>query len=202
VSRAAEVSCLAIRMKSVHARAGLAWCPGLRAFRPHVGAALRDEQDKGSASTRRTTKQIGTAGELLVQYRLLELGVDIARPTTDAGIDVVFCSPATGPAMTVQVKTVERAMPPGGTGRHAIGWNLPHHTPAQLLAFHYLEQDLVWLFTAAEARRVAQQRSPKDVRRLYWYTDLTMRQRDGVPLIQSDMDKYLLFARAPVLFPR
>ena len=155
-----------------------------------------------SLSTRRTTQHIGAAGELLVQYRLLKLGIDSARLTTDSGIDLVVYSPATGSATTVQVKTVERAMPSGGTGRHAIGWNFPHDTPAQLLAFTYLEQDLVWLFTAAEARRVAQQRSPKDVRRLYWYTDLTMRQRDGVPLIQSDMDKYLLSVRAPILFPR
>jgi len=160
------------------------------------------DQDVGSLSTKRTTQHIGAAGELLVQYRLLKLGVDSARLTTDAGIDLVVYSPATGAATTVQVKTVERAMPAGGSGRHAIGWNFPHDTPAQLLAFTYLEDDLVWLFTALEARKVAQQRSPRDIRRLYWYTDLTMRQRDGVPLIQSDMEKYLLSARAPVLFPR
>ena len=159
-------------------------------------------QDVDGLLTRRTTQHIGAAGELLVQYRLLKLGIDSARLTTDSGIDLVVYSPATGAATTVQVKTVERAMPAGGTGRHAIGWNFPHDTPAQILAFTYLQEDLVWFFTAAEARRIAQQRSPKDVRRLYWYTDLTMRQRDGVPLIQSDMDKYLLSVRAPVLFPR
>ena len=160
------------------------------------------DEHAGSLSTRRTTQHIGAAGELLVQYQLLKLGIDSARLTTDAGIDLVVYSPATGSATTVQVKTVERATPAGGTGRQAIGWNFPHDTPARLLAFTLLEKDLVWLFTAVEARRVAQQRSPKDVRRLYWYTDLTMRQRDGVPLIQSDMEKYLLSLRAPVLFPR
>ena len=92
--------------------------------------------------------------------------------------------------MTVQVKTVERATPADGTGWQAIGRNFPHDTPAQLLAVTLLEDDLVWLFTAAEARRVAQQRSPREVRHLYWYTDLSMRQRDSVPFIQLDMAKY------------
>ena len=32
-----------------------------------------------------TTQHIGAAGELLVQYRLLKLGIDSARLTTDAG---------------------------------------------------------------------------------------------------------------------
>lgn len=50
-------------------------------------------------------------------------------------------------------------------------------------------------------KKIAQQRSPKDVRRVYWYTDESTPQRDGVPLKQSDMDGYLLSARAPALFP-
>jgi hypothetical protein len=53
-----------------------------------------------------TTHHIGAAGELLVQYRLLKLGIDSARLTTDAGVDLVVYSPATGRATTVQVKTV------------------------------------------------------------------------------------------------
>ncbi|WP_162237139.1 hypothetical protein, partial [Frondihabitans sp. Leaf304] len=141
---------------------------------------------------RRTTQHIGAAGELLVQYQLLKLGIDSARLTTDSGIDLVVYAPATSSATTVQIKTVERATPAGGTGRHAIGWNFPHDTTAQLLAFTFLEEDVVWLFTAAEAQKLAQQRSPKDVRRLYWYTDDTMTQRNGVPLLQRDVDPYLL----------
>jgi len=34
----------------------------------------------------KTTLQIGSAGELLVQYKLLKNGVDSAAVTTDSGI--------------------------------------------------------------------------------------------------------------------
>ena len=138
---------------------------------------------------------------MLVQYQLLKLGIDSARLTTDAGIDLVAYAPATGAATTMQVKTVERSTPAGGRGRMAIGWNFPHDTPAQLLAFTSLEADRVWLFTTAEARQVAQQHTSGGVRRLYWYTDQSTTQREGVPLLQSDMDRYLLQDRAPKLFP-
>jgi hypothetical protein len=80
--------------------------------------------DADSLLTRRTTQHIGAAGELLVQYRLLKLGVDSARLTTDSGIDLVVYSPATGSATTVQVKTVDRAAPDGmrsvGTSRTTL----------------------------------------------------------------------------------
>ncbi|KIQ02452.1 hypothetical protein RU06_14735 [Curtobacterium flaccumfaciens] len=136
-----------------------------------------------------------------MQYQLLKLGIDSARLTTDAGIDLVVYAPRTGAATTVQVKTVERSTPAGGRGRMAIGWNFPHGTPAQLLAFTALEADQVWLFTAAEARQVAQQHTAGGVRRLYWYTDASTPQREGIPLLQVDMDRYLLHERAPRLFP-
>jgi len=40
-----------------------------------------------------STAKIGRAGELLVQYRLLLLGIDSAPMTTDAGIDLVAYAP-------------------------------------------------------------------------------------------------------------
>jgi hypothetical protein len=150
---------------------------------------------------RRTTQHIGAAGELLVQYQLLKLGIDSARLTTDAGIDLVAYAPATGAATTMQVKTVERSTPAGGRGRLAIGWNFPHNTPAQLLAFTSLEADRVWLFTTAEAQEVAQQHTAGGLRRLYWYTDPLTPQRKGVPLLQTDMERFLLNGRASELFP-
>jgi hypothetical protein len=151
---------------------------------------------------RRTTQHIGAAGELLLQYQLLKMGIDSARLTTDAGIDLVVYSPASGAATTVQVKTVERSTPSGGRGRLAIGWNFPHDTPAQVLAFTLLETDQVWLFRVREAQQIAQQHTSSGVRRLYWYTDLETPQQEGVPLLQSDMENFLLAARAPVFFPR
>lgn len=38
---------------------------------------------------KKTTQQIGAAGELLVQYKLLKLGIDSSAMTTDSGIDLV-----------------------------------------------------------------------------------------------------------------
>ncbi len=64
-----------------------------------------------------------------------------------------------------------------------------------------LERDLVWLFTRAQARATAQQHTEKGARRLYWYTDLSIPQRDGVPIIETDVDQYLLERQAPLLFP-
>lgn len=144
-----------------------------------------------------TTQHIGAAGELLVQYRLLKLGIDSARMTTDAGIDLVVYSPVRSEAVTVQVKTVERAMPAGGTGKLAIGWNFPHGCPAQMLAAVSLDEDKVWLFTIGEAQALAQQHSNSGTRRLYWYTDEAV---GAQARRQSEMSDYLLEARADPLF--
>lgn len=151
----------------------------------------------------RNPLHIGAGGELLVQYQLLKLGIDSARLTTDAGIDLVVYAPGAREATTVQVKAVDRATPAGGgNGKMAIGWNFQDDTPAQVLAFVLLERDLVWLFTRAQARATAQQHTDKGVRRLYWYTDLSIRKRpDGSPLIETDLNQYLLDQQAPRLFP-
>jgi hypothetical protein len=63
-----------------------------------------------------TTRHIGAAGELLVQYRLLKVGIDSARLTTDAGIDLVVYAPGSAEATTVQVKTNLAPKPAGGKG--------------------------------------------------------------------------------------
>lgn len=43
-----------------------------------------------------TSQHIGAAGELLVQYQLVRLGIDSARMTTDSGIDLVVYAPVPG----------------------------------------------------------------------------------------------------------
>ena len=63
-----------------------------------------------------TTQHTGAAGELLVQYQLLKVGIDSARLTTDAGIDLVVYAPGTAEATTVQVKANLAAKPAGGKG--------------------------------------------------------------------------------------
>jgi hypothetical protein len=52
------------------------------------------------------TQHIGAAGELLVQYQLLKLGIDSARLTTDAGVDLVVYAPGDRSATTTRVRCV------------------------------------------------------------------------------------------------
>ena len=48
-----------------------------------------------------------------MQYRLLKSGIDSARLTTDAGIDLVVYAPGNATATTVHVKTNLAAGPAG-----------------------------------------------------------------------------------------
>ena len=61
-----------------------------------------------------TKAQIGRLGELLVQSRLLELGIDSAPTTTDTGIDLLALTPKG--AMAIQVKTNYKPKRAGGKG--------------------------------------------------------------------------------------
>lgn len=144
-----------------------------------------------------TTAHIGAAGELLVQYRLLRLGIDSARMTTDSGVDAVAYG-ASG-AVTIQVKTQLQLSPSAGTGPLAAGFNFPATMPAQLLACVLLEPETVWLFTRAEAIGLAQQLSPNDVHRLYLFgpgIDASRyRAHDW-----TDLAPFVLEERAAVLF--
>lgn len=63
------------------------------------------------------TQAIGAAGELLVQYQLLKLGIDSARLTTDSGIGLVIYAPGHQAAVTIQVKTYLPPKPAGGKGK-------------------------------------------------------------------------------------
>jgi len=71
-----------------------------------------------------STRHIGAAGELLVQYKLIKQGVDSARMTTDSGIDLVAYSDKGEKAYTIQVKTKEQPVLAGGKGKRALGWFL------------------------------------------------------------------------------
>jgi len=149
-----------------------------------------------------TTQHIGAAGEILVQYQLLKLEIDSARLTTDSGVDLVVYSPSDGGATTVQVKTMRSPTPAGGSGKAAVGWNFPNSCKADLLALTLLSTNEVWLFTLDEARRKAQQHTTRGMRRIYWYTDETMNQADGVPLKTVDLDEHRLENCAAGMFLR
>lgn len=148
-----------------------------------------------------TTQHIGAAGEMLVQYRLLKLGIDSARMTTDSGIDLVVYSPLRAEAVTVQVKTQTAPSPSGGKGALSVGFYFPDDLRAEILALALLSTDQVWLFTRDEARELAQQHNAKGNRQLYWY----MQQRPArglgqAPLHAGDVAHHLLERRTAALF--
>jgi hypothetical protein len=87
-----------------------------------------------------------------VQYQLLKMGIDSARMTTDAGVDLVVYAPGDRSASTVQVKANMSAKPSGGRGPLSRGWYFPDQCPAQYLAFVALDTDTAWLFTLKESR--------------------------------------------------
>lgn len=117
-----------------------------------------------------STAQIGKCGELLVQYRLLLLGIESAPMSTDTGIDLVAYARGRKHPATIQVKANLKPKPGGGKGRAAIDWWLPDDSPAELVAFVNLESQVVWLMTHAEVQEYAQQHSGGR-HHLYMYTD-------------------------------
>ena len=145
------------------------------------------------------TRHIGAAGELLVQYKLLKLGIDSARMTTDNGIDLVVYPPKTALALTIQVKTKRKPGQAGGRGRSALGWTVADTCPAALVALVDLATDRVWLFTLSEFSAQAQQHAASGTRQLYMYVDAPRHARH--PRVHvSDYDAYLLEHRIDALF--
>ncbi len=142
-----------------------------------------------------SSQHIGAAGELLVQYLLLKEGIDSARLTTDSGIDLVASAAGTSRAVPIQVKTQERPLPAGGKGALALGYTFPHALRAELLALVDLSTDSCWLFSRDEALGLAQQRSPKDIRRLYWYLEAPTQARLEGQLSMPLLEQYRLSAR-------
>jgi hypothetical protein len=108
-------------------------------------------------------------GELLVQYELLQNGIESAPMTTDAGVDLVAYSEIRGRSMTIQVKANLAPKPGGGKGAPAIDWWIAEDCPAELYALADLSTRRVWLFTKAELAFMAQQRSSGRFH-LYMYT--------------------------------
>lgn len=142
---------------------------------------------------RMNTLGIGAAGELLVQYKLLKHGIDSARLTVDAGIDLVVYVSRDCTRATIQVKTKEQPSPAGGTGKPSLGWFFPDACPARWLAFCDLSTDSAWLFTLDEARELAQQHSAKGQRQLYWYIDAPAPKGART---QAEMERYRVEAVA------
>jgi hypothetical protein len=136
-----------------------------------------------------------------VQYQLLKMGIDSARMTTDAGVDLVVYAPRNQAASAVQVKTNLGAKPSGGRGPLSRGWFFPDQCPAQLLAFVALDTDMAWLFTLKEAQELAQQHSERGVRQLYWRLEAAPAGRKSARY-EAQMVSFLLPTRAAQLFPK
>ena len=116
--------------------------------------------------------RIGRAGELLVQYELLILGVESAPMTTDSGIDLVVYSAKTYRARTIQVKANFAPKASGGKGKAALDWWFPEDSPAEIIALVDLSDRRIWCFEKTEAVDIAQQKSSGRAH-LYMYTDPT-----------------------------
>lgn len=143
------------------------------------------------------TAQIGAAGVLLIQYRLLSLGIESAPMTTEDGIDLVAYSPWLREALTVQVKTVLKRKPSGGRGRPTLDWWLRSDSPAQLVGVVNLEDDAIWIFRHDEFELAAQQKPIGRVH-LYFYTDSDYGARPGCHA--REFERFLLQNRTRELF--
>jgi len=148
---------------------------------------------------KKTTQQIGSAGELLVQYLLLKHGVDSAAMTTDSGIDLVAYSPKTNRPYTIQVKTKEKPGRGGGKGKLSLAWDLRDSSPAELVAITDLSTDSAWIFTHAEFEKLAQQHSANGNLKLYMYVDETVNTKKEMALL-SQFEPYRLESRIATFF--
>jgi len=146
-----------------------------------------------------TTSQIGRLGELLVQYELLQCGIDSAPMTTDTGVDLVAYSEARERSFTIQVKANLAPKQGGGKGASAIDWWIPEDCPAELYAFVDISTRRVWLLTKLELEEKAQQRSGG---RLHFYmylkteTGSVSYERHG----DNRFEEFLFGNRASALF--
>lgn len=142
--------------------------------------------------TRLSTLQIGKCGELLVQYRLLMLGIESSRMTTDTGIDLVAFSGRKNKAVTIQVKSKQRPTPGGGKGKLSLDWWVRETNPAELLAFTELEAERVRLIKSKDLPDLAQQH-PKGRYHFCMATDPTNKKRkDGKAIHIYEFEKFLL----------
>ena len=147
-----------------------------------------------------TTAQIGKCGELLVQYRLLLLGIESAPMSTDAGVDLVAYSPRLSQALTIQIKTNLRAKPGGGRGRAALDWWVPELVSATLVALVDLSTEKVWLFKREELRDLVQQKSSGRMH-LYMYTDPAAKPRKQDRLSHAyEFERFIISNRAGEIF--
>jgi hypothetical protein len=148
-----------------------------------------------------STAQIGRAGELFVQFKLLSYGIVSADLRPDAGVDLVAYSPKNNDAYTLQVKSTLKPVPAGGTGTLELGWSIAENKLADIVAFVDLERERIWLFKGEEIPEVAQQFSEKGVFSVFMSTDPKRKPRkDGKKIYDYEFAEYLIENRVYQLF--
>ncbi len=123
-----------------------------------------------------STQQIGKSGELLVQYKLLKMGVESSPLTTDSGVDLVAYSPRKEKPLTIQVKTNLKPKPGGGKGKLTLDWWTPEDHKVDLYALVDLESEKIWLLTPKQLSKEAQQ-NPKGRYHIYMNLDPTLKPK-------------------------
>jgi hypothetical protein len=96
--------------------------------------------------------QTGTVGELLVQLRLLEHGIQAAPPLKDSGNDLIAIKGTTFRAIQVKTTTQDRFQKPDGTRLYHV------LAVVQLVADEhslYLDQSKVYLVPAEAIHEVS-----------------------------------------------
>lgn len=149
--------------------------------------------------TSMTKAQIGRCGELLVQFKLLLLGVESAPMTTDTGVDLVAFASGSRRAVTIQVKANERPKPGGGKGKLALDWYIADDCPAEFTAFVDLSTNTAWLMSAQEVAAHSQQHASGRYH-FYLYVDPSVEVRSGRLARVGDFDMFLLEQRASAIF--
>lgn len=147
-----------------------------------------------------TKAQIGRAGELLVQTKLLLGGIESAQMTTDTGIDLVAYSASTHGALTIQVKANLQPKPAGGRGKPHFDWYVPTDCPADLVAFVDLQGWRVWLVRTDELPQVAQQQSTNKFHFFMSADPTQSKRRDGKPVHEYEFTRFLIENRLHELF--
>ena len=138
------------------------------------------------------TQQVGSCGELFVQYKLLKLGIESAPMTTDYGIDLVALDPK-GKSVTIQVKTSRHH---ADTTSKWLEWNMPTKCVANLVALVDLERDRAWLFRSEEFEESAI-RTGDEGRRLWWYVPGHVYETTTAKRREEDFTSYLLDEAVP-----
>jgi hypothetical protein len=143
--------------------------------------------------------QIGRGGELLVQYKLIQMGIDSSPMKTGSGIDLVAYSTRNRKAFTILVKTNESPTQSGEKGKFLLGWWVPQDCPADLVAFVDLSSNSVWLFSSGEIPRYSQERYRGRLR-FSFFVDPIGKSKSGRLSHKTDFNQFIMERRASVFF--